>query len=424
MKTFLNSALDNREKYLTKATAFTRERILGFGSVCLFLLNQPKRSLSVELDGFFMTLGEHPCTKAAFSKARYQIAPAFFKDWNEHFVSLAYSCPKGLRTWRGLRPKGVDGTVVYLFKDEGLAKEFGLQQNQYVSIPMARAGYEVDLLNGYCTNSHLGPLKQGEQTFAYGFLESANPLDILVYDRLFASFELIFKHLQRGVHFLMRCTLSFNRVVEAFVQSKRRQAEVDFPINDNALRSLRQQGFKVDKGSTVRVRLLRVDIGQVEPEVLVTSLLDTRRYPHSCFKELYGLRWGSETKFDLTKNKLQMEIFSGHKSAAIYQDFYATVLAANLHSLIVRSCDGEVEKGNGQRAIKRAVNQNVSIGLLKDRIVVLFISEKPQVIFEELKRLFLNHLEPVRPGRKFPRTKTVRRLKGKYQTFKNYRRAI
>ena len=423
MKTFLNGALDNREKYLTKPTAFTRNRVLDFGSVCLFLVNQPKRSLSIELDSFFKKKGGLGCSKMAFSKARYQIAPVLFKDWNEHFISMAYSGTGGLRTWNGLRPKGVDGTVLYLFKDEAIEKEFGSQKNQHVSIPMARGGYEVDLLNGYCTNSHLGPLRQGEQAFAHKFLESGSTGDIVVYDRLFASFELIFKHLQKRTAFLMRCTLGFNRVVEAFVQSKKSQAEVDFLINDNALRAMRGQGVEVDKTSTVRVRLLRVEIGQGDPEILITSLLDTKRYPHGCFKELYGLRWGSETKFDLAKNKLQVEIFSGHKPAAIYQDFYATVLAANLHNLIVQSCEAKLKTVNGQGGVKKAINQNVTIGLLKNRMVVLFYSKKPQVIFEELKLLFLNHLEPVRPGRKFPRTCTIRRLKGKYQTFKNYRRA-
>lgn len=388
MKTFLHQALDNREKYLTKQTAFIRNRVLNFSTVCLFLINQPKRSLSIELDDFFLTLGEFACTKAAFSKARYQIAPVFFKDWSRHFISLVYAAPTKLPTWKGFYLKGVDGTTVYLFKDEELAKEFGSQQNQHVSIPMARAGYEVDLLNGYCTQAYLGPLHKGEQVFAYEFLENASCKDLLVYDRYFASFELIFKHLQKGVPFVMRCTLDFNLTVSAFVKGKKRQQIVEFAIPDNALRSLRQQGFEKE------------------------------------FKELYGKRWGSETEFDKVKNKLQMEIFCGHKPAAIYQDFFATVIAVNLHNLIVRTCDEDLKQANEKRLVPRAINQNVSIGLLKDRLVILFVSEKTQIIMEELRRLFLSHLEPVRPGRKFPRTKTIRRLNGKYQTFKNYRRAI
>lgn len=424
MKTFLHQALDNREKYLTKQTAFIRNRVLNFSTVCLFLINQPKRSLSIELDDFFLTLGEFACTKAAFSKARYQIAPVFFKDWSRHFISLVYAAPTKLPTWKGFYLKGVDGTTVYLFKDEELAKEFGSQQNQHVSIPMARAGYEVDLLNGYCTQAYLGPLHKGEQVFAYEFLENASCKDLLVYDRYFASFELIFKHLQKGVPFVMRCTLDFNLTVSAFVKGKKRQQIVEFAIPDNALRSLRQQGFEVDKNTTVQVRLLRIDIGLPEPEILITSLLCARRYLHKEFKELYGKRWGSETEFDKVKNKLQMEIFCGHKPAAIYQDFFATVIAVNLHNLIVRTCDEDLKQANEKRLVPRAINQNVSIGLLKDRLVILFVSEKTQIIMEELRRLFLSHLEPVRPGRKFPRTKTIRRLNGKYQTFKNYRRAI
>ncbi len=423
MKSFLGQALDNREKYVNKANAFSRERKLPFSSICLFLVNQPKRSLSIELDDFFQTLGKYPCTKAAFSKARYQIAPCFFKDWNNHFMSLVYSFPRSLLTWKGFYLKGVDGTTIYLFRDKNLSREFGVQKNQYGAIPMARAGLEVDLLNGYCTAAYLGPISKGEHDFAEEFLNNSHPLDLRVYDRYYPSFELIFKHLQNKVPFVMRCAIDFNQTVKNFAGSNKRQVVVDFPISHTALTSLKKQGYEVDEHTTVTVRLLRIDIGSSEPEILITSLLDAKRYPHSCFKTLYAHRWGSETQFDKIKNKMQVEIFSGHKPLAIYQDFLATVLALNLHNLIVRDCDGEVEKINQERIIPAAINQNISLGLLKARIIILFDSETPRVIYKELKRLFLSHLEPVRPGRKFPRVTPARRLNGKYQTFKNYRRS-
>ena len=130
-----------------------------------------------------------------------------------------------------------------------------------------------------------------------------------------------------------------------------------------------------------------------------------------------------ETRFDQIKNKLQIEVFSGHKPPAIYQDFFATVIASNLHNLICKECTLELEQVNADKETPLAINQNVSIGLLKPRIVTLFLSNKTTAIFDKLKKLFLNHLEPIRPGRNYPRPKTIRRLKGKYQTFKNYRRA-
>jgi hypothetical protein len=379
--------------------------------------------LSIELNEYFGRLGASPCTKGAFSKARYRVLWVFFRDWHRHMVDLVYADPRSLCTWKGHFLKAVDGSSIYLFQDAALEKEFGSQSNQHIQVPMARAGIELDVLNGYCTQAQLQPYSEGEFVFAEAFLEHSSPRDLRIYDRYFASFELMFKHLQKEVHFVMRCKVGFNGVVKKFVASGKKQSVVEFLIPKNLPPVLRQQGYAVSHATTLRVRLVRVEIGQEEPEILITSLLDLRKYPHSCFKQLYNYRWGDETRFDQIKNKLQIEVFSGHKVQAIYQDFFATIIASNLHNLVCQECTQELEQINAKRQTKVAINQNVSIGLLKPRLLTLFTSQNPTAIFKELKKLFLRYLEPIRPGRKFPRPKTSRRLKGKYQTFKNYRRA-
>lgn len=388
-----------------------------------FLISQSKRSLSIELNEYFVGLGESPCTKGAFSKARYRVLWLFFRDWHRHFVDLVYTDSRTLCTWKGYFLKAVDGSSIYLFKDAAVEKEFGSQSNQYIHIPMARAGIELDVLNGYCTQAQLQPYSEGEIVFAEAFLENSAQNDLRIYDRYFASFELIFKHLKKEIQFVMRCKVDFNLVVKKFVTSGKKQSVVEFSIPKKLLPILQQQGNAVSHATIVRIRLVRVEIGQAEPEILITSLLDLRKYPHSCFKELYNYRWGDETRFDQIKNKLQIEVFSGHKPQAIYQDFFATIIASNLHNLICKECTETLEQINAERTITVAINQNVSIGLLKPRLITLFTNQKPTAIFDELKELFLRYLEPIRPGRKYPRPKTVRRLKGKYQTFKNYRRA-
>ena len=71
-----------------------------------------------------------------------------------------------------------------------------------------------------------------------------------------------------------------------------------------------------------------------------------------------------------------------------------------------------------------AINQNVSIGLLKKRLLNLFDSNSPRAILKKLKLLFLSHLQAIRPARKYPREPARKRQYGKYQTLKKYRRAL
>lgn len=425
MKSFLAEGLANRQKYLSRSADFTRKRILTFERLCLFLLSNCKRSLSLELDEFYLERTEWPCTKSAFSQARYRVKSDFFRAWAKHLIDLVYGeSRQNLRAWKGFYLKGVDGTTLYLFDDDEVLAEFGGTGNQHGLVVMGRAGFQVDLLNGYCCASWLGPHKVGEPHFATLFLKESGAQDLLIYDRNFISFELIYKHIRAGVPFLMRSMTTFNGTVERFFNSGRKQAIEYFPITDAALQSLRKQGYEVNKNSRVKVRLLRIELESGEVEILVSSLLDKKKYRHSCFKELYGKRWGCETQIEKFKNKLQLEIFTGHKPEAIYQDFFATLIVLNLHNLIVRSCDKKLKEINDFRGKPAAVNQNVSIGLLKKKLAWLFESNSPTAILKELKLLFLSHLEAIRPGRKYPREPARKRQYGKYQTYKNYRRAF
>ena len=75
------------------------------------MIGQSKRSLSIELNEYFERLGAVPCTKGAFSKARYRVMWVFFRDWNQHFVKLAYANDRTLRRWKGHFLKAVDGSA-------------------------------------------------------------------------------------------------------------------------------------------------------------------------------------------------------------------------------------------------------------------------------------------------------------------------
>lgn len=67
----------------------------------------------------------------------------------------------------------------------------------------------------------------------------------------------------------------------------------------------------------LKVRLIRIELDNGEIEVLITSLLDRQKYAHTDFKPLYQQRWGSETCYDTLKNKLQIEVVSGHSPEAV-----------------------------------------------------------------------------------------------------------
>ena len=419
----------SRSEYFTAANVFKRRSKLTFEKLCYFLIRQPKKSLSIELEDFFSELKEEPCTKSAVSKARYKIKPVFFRDWHTHIVSVIYGVlGTGMKRWNGLRVKAVDGTTLHLFDAEGIVDEFGGIGNQFCLVPAARAVFEVDVLNGFCTQTAIGNCLTDETVLSRSFLENSGADDLIIYDRLYPSFELIYRHLKRNVPFLMRCKVSFNKVVKDFVESGCTDRTVKFKITDKALKKLKGENFDVRKGQTVEVRLLRIDIGGDEPEILVTGLSDALKFKYAAFKDLYFLRRGVETFIDKMKNKHQTELFSGHKAEAVYQDFFADVIAANMHELFCFSCVSDLEKVNELNTDKelpeQKINKNVTIGIYRQYAVKLYLGEKQSKTIGLLKKKFMTHLIQILHDRHEPRKKKQRNTLGKYKTLTNYRKCL
>jgi hypothetical protein len=61
-------------------------------------------------------------------------------------------------------------------------------------------------------------------------------------------------------------------------------------------------------------------------------------------KELYGERWGIETEYDVLKNKLHIENFSGKRRITIEQDFYSQILMHNMLIEIKHQCNQKIIK--------------------------------------------------------------------------------
>ena len=168
--------------------------------------------------------------------------------------------------------------------------------------------------------------------------------------------------------------------------------------------------------------MVRIELDNGEVEVLLTSLIDNKKYPHKIFKALYFMRWGVETVNGFLKNTLQIEITSGKKVNTIYQDFYATIFRANVQALIELDCEPKLKPINKRRKLNYAVNRTAAAGNLKGELAKLFLSDNPEKIYEKLINIFVKNLEPVRPDRMFPRSKKSQKLNGKYKPFGNYKK--
>ena len=75
-----------------------------------------------------------------------------------------------------------------------------------------------------------------------------------------------------------------------------------------------------------------------------------------------------------------------------------------------------------EKTATRSIRTSVG-GSLKHRVVELFLYQDSLAVFKDLEKLFGNYLEPVRPGRKYPRIQK-QAPNVKYYTLTNYKRAL
>lgn len=427
LKIFLSDC-KNKRLFTKDEKAFTKNRKLTYERTVALITNMLKRSLSVEIDEFFELLDVGlDCTKSAFVQQRLKLKHDFFMWWNVVQVeSFYYNYKDKIKRWQGYRVMAVDGSSCYLINNPEVKAYFGTQVNQSTAISMGRAMGIYDVLNEIMVSSHLFPIRFSEKAIINKLIPYYESDMLFLYDRGFPSYTTIYLHMahEKEVKFVMRCRSNFNKEVEAFVTGKKKSKLVEFIPNESAIKEMRQHEFIVTKQTKIKVRLVKVFLDTGETEILITNLCDNKLYPTDLFKQIYFMRWGIETEYEKQKNTLQLEIFSGHKVETIFQDYYANMLVANLQSIISKQCEQEIILQTGHRKHKYKINRNVAIGTMKHKIVKLFLNKDPSEIIEELGNIFLRHIEPIRPDRKYKRSCRAKRLNGKYQTYTNYKRAV
>ena len=380
------------------------------------MLNFLTRSLSIEIVNFLSFLkrkdiAQETFSKSAFVQARKKIKPEVFKHLNQRIIEEFYKDNSGvLRQFDNLRILAMDGSRLTLPFTKELEEIYGQTKNQTNTyIVQTKACVLYDLLNEICINGILSSIDTDERTQAKQLLEHCQANDLIIYDRGYPSFELIYEHYQKNLHFLMRMPLDFSQVVKVFVASGKTSQIVE--IKPGQKKSFENKPYT--KSSTLKIRLLRITLNGGGIEVLATSLLDSKHYGNEVFKELYFKRWKIETYYDELKNKLKIEEFSGYSNQSILQDFYSTLFVSNIQTLIENEINEEIEKESETKNIKYQykINTTLSYGFMKDRILELFFTKNDMNdIINELKELFKKHLIPIRPNRKFERKI------GKYRT--------
>jgi hypothetical protein len=369
------------------------------------MMNFIRKSLSIEIENFVSHL-KHDCglmnlksfTKSAFVQYRKKIQPEVFKKLSTMLTDQFYTNNElGVKLWNGFRVLAVDGSSVTLPFTKELKKIYGLTKNQTnTGVVQARVSVLYDVLNKYVLDSQLSSKDIGERALGLLHLTKSKVRDFIIYDRGYPAYDFIHEHNQRSIAYLMRVKVSFSAVTRAFIESGKTSQIVEIYPGKNVLVSQKEY----NRDTPIQVRLIRINLPSGEAELLIASLLDSKKYPYKIFKELYFKRWGVEIFYDELKNKLKVEHFSGYSNQSILQDFNAAIFISNVQTLIVSDLEDEIKEQTKNRKLSYKVNNNLSYGFLKNKIITLFFTNTDmEDIVNQLKILFKQELVPIRPNR-------------------------
>ena len=295
---------------------------------------------------------------------------------------------------------------------------------------MARISHAYDPLNGVTLDAIMSPYATTERPMAFNHIlniQSSNcAKDLYLLDRGYPSVSLIYFLLSHGKDFVMRASTGWLSVVKDVLTSGKRDVIIE--ISPRMIGGTQRAEFialfpDICLETSIKVRVLIIDLSTGEKEILITSLINKAEYKYKIFKELYHLRWGGEENYKFHKVRIEIENFSGKTPHAIEQDFNASVFTANIRALIAEEAQGELDQKYSKepRKYEYDINKNISVGILKDEIVKVLFNPKAdlRVFCAHLKQDMKKSVIPIRPGRKYERVK-----KSSHKYPMNRRRAL
>ena len=380
-----------------------------------------ERSYSSELDDFFDSISSDGIaitipSNSAFCQARKKLKHTAFIELDKT-ITHSFYCNNVIKAWHNHRLIAIDGSMAHVPDTAENIAHFGAYKpsNGDLPCPKARLSLAYDPLNKLIVDAIISPKAVGEYTMAKQHLESLQKGDLCLYDRGYASYELMSIHNSKNMKFCMRIPVDKFTVLCEDLEAGEDDVTIYYQPSPGSKRICKESGLPTDG---IKLRLLKIELDNGEMEVLATNIFDAR-LTLSSFKDLYHLRWGVEEEYKRIKSRAELEAYSGKLSEFVYQDFYADIIRLNLSSILAMEAKKVLSDTGRKRKYKHA--PNMSFVLTKTRTLIGSIVHKgiefANIMITSFTQRIIRCSEPIRPGRRFPRTQKPFRS-GYYMEYK------
>ncbi len=409
---------ENGDNYKYDQRSFTRNRKMNFKDYIWYLIFQKGRTSSMELDEYLKNKNNTykiSISKQAFSKQRLNLKPEIFIDLYKDYLEDFYTnSKKEVKTYKGYYVLAIDGSMFEIPNTKELREIFKTQKNSSGHRESARARVSgiYDIENEFMVDAIIADCDQGEKKLAKRNIEETGKIIdlkkcIIIFDRGYPGLDLIWFLEKLGIKYIFRL-----QSTNMYEKEKKSMTTSDEWVNLSCVDRLR----KIEDGSVkkelrekknIPVRFTKVVLDTGEIEYLLSNISETI-IPEKEMKNTYFKRWQIEIGYDILKNKLHIENFTGKTKVTIEQDFYAQIYLFNLLQDIKHEANKKIQKKQKDKNLKYEYKPNVNLlaGWLKNILIAMIFvdtKEKKRELYDIVLEKAEKNLVAINPNRSYER---------------------
>lgn len=370
---------------------------------------------------------------SSFCEARKKLDEQVFKEINRNILqTYAAQGQDDLYRWRGHRLFAVDGSKLNLPRSL-IAKGYKL--------PSDNSNYPQGLLSCLYQVKSQMPFDfdlvahGNERTCAEQHLQALAQDDVVVYDRGYFSYVMLYSHCEAKIHAVFRLQeFSFN-VIKDFFASPQTDTIVTIDPSATVRNEVRKEHPEITV-APLQIRLIKYRLGD-EVLCLGTTLLDQDRYKTQDFVDIYHARWGVEELYKISKRILIIEDFHAQTERGVKQEVFAHFALVTMNRLFANQADIDLNWTDSTKTLSAEPtgfdrsSSSEKIGKIKANFkncihvfarsiedLLLLHAKIKDTVVRTFERIIGRH-QKERPGRSYPRKSM--RPENKWHPSKNKR---
>lgn len=322
------------EALLATGTATVRRRRLPAEQVLWLVLgmglmrNTPIADLVRRLDLALPDAdGNRTVVSSAISQARARLG-AEPLEWLFHRTAVEWAAQGAVHRWRGRALVAADGTTLRVPDSDENRSHFGSQD---AGAGRGTSGYPlVRLVTVMAVRTHVllsasfGPYRHGECSYARALFDDLPEHSLVLIDRGYLQADVLVPLVEAGHDWLTRAKSTTKyRVIRRLGPG---DELVEMTVSDAARRK------NPSLPRTFQARAIRYQRKGFTPKTLLTSLLDSDRFPADELRVLYHERWEIELGYGEIKTDLleRMETIRSKSPEMVTQELWGLLIAYNL----------------------------------------------------------------------------------------------